>query len=199
MTEFEIEKGKETFTSIFLNKIGNRPGSKELLEWLNTTDFFTAPASTKYHEAYPGGLCEHSLVVYRMLSRLNALAPEQERLSDESVAVCALLHDVCKCNVYVKSTRNVKNETTGVWEKVPFYLFSDSLPMGHGEKSVFLITQYMTLSLLEAVSIRWHMGAFDDSVKGGSYALGNAYEKFPAALNLHIADMQATYQKGWLK
>ena len=192
----DMTQTKQDFLNLYKATI-QRPGCSEFLAWLESTDFFSAPASTKYHEAYPGGLCEHSLAVYKKFRRLNEMSPEKYRLSDESVALCALLHDVCKCNVYVASTRNVKNEATGMWEKVPFYLFNDSFPMGHGEKSVFLITQYMTLSPVEAMAIRWHMGAFDDSVRGGSRSLGNAYEMFPAALNLHIADMQATYQKEW--
>lgn len=188
---------KERFISIF-NKNITRKGADDLLRWLETTDFFTAPASTKYHGAHNGGLCEHSLNVYRLfhaemeqMTKLfsgETLTPEIE----ESMAICALLHDVCKVNFYKTSTKNQKNEK-GEWEKVPFYTVDDLFPFGHGEKSVFLIERFLRLKEGEAIAIRWHMGGFDDAVKGGSYSVGKAFEKFKPALLLHIADMKATY------
>ena len=105
----------------------------------------------------------------------------------------SLLHDVCKANFYKAGTRNVKNPETGIWEAVPSYSIEDKFPMGHGEKSVFIINQFMKLTVEEALAIRWHMGGFDDAVKGGSHSMGNAYEMYPLALLLHVADMKATY------
>lgn len=164
-----------------------RPGADRLLAWLETTDFFTAPASTRFHGAYPGGLCEHSMNVYK---RLCALAPEE---TPETLAVCGLLHDLCKANFYKVSSRNVKDEQTGRWEKVPFYQVEDQFPYGHGEKSVFLIERFMRLKTSEALAIRWHMGGFDDAAKGGSYAVSTAFDHCPLAVKLHLADMEATY------
>lgn len=194
LTPEEIEENRARFCKIFSEKI-TRKGSDRLLEWLNNSDFFTAPASTRFHEAYPGGLCEHSLCVYDKLVALQEGNAVTTVWNEEQTAILALLHDVCKANFYKLGSRNVKNEETGKWEKVPTYTIEDQLPYGHGEKSVFIIERVMRLKIDEAMAIRWHMGAYDESVKGGSYAEGNAYEMFPAAVSLHIADMLATYQK----
>lgn len=178
---------KEKFIEAYTTAI-SRQGSKELLEWMLKTDFFTAPASSKYHSAYEGGLCEHSLNVYNaLIDRYNDGKP------DESYAIAALLHDLCKAEFYKLGSRNVKNETTGQWEKVPFYSIEDKFPFGHGEKSVFLIERFMRLKVDEAIAIRWHMGGFDDAARGGSFAINNAFEKYPLLAKLHIADIEATY------
>ena len=113
--------------------------------------------------------------------------------SAESYAICGLLHDLCKANFYKVGTRNVKNDVTGQWEKVPFYQVADQLPYGHGEKSVYLIEHFMRLKTAEAIAIRWHMGGFDDAVRGGSFAVSDAYNTYPLAVKLHIADLTATY------
>lgn len=167
-----------------------REGSQALLEWILESDFFTAPASTKYHGAHEGGLAEHSLHVFYRLKKL-CIAEYGELKDMESIAICGLLHDLCKTNFYAVSTRNVKNEKTGMWEKQPYYTVVDKFPLGHGEKSVFLIERFLRLTPEEALSIRWHMGGFDDAAKG--YALTGAYERCPLALLLHMADMMATY------
>ncbi len=165
-----------------------RQGSQELLEWMKNTDFFSAPASSKFHSAYEGGLCDHSLNVYKaMINRYNNGAP------DESMAICALLHDLCKAQFYKINYRNVKDDETGKWEKVQYYTIDDKFPYGHGEKSVFLIERFMKLKIDEAVAIRWHMGGFDEAVKGGSFSASSAYEKYPLAVMLHISDIEATY------
>ena len=108
------------------------------------------------------------------------------------MAVCGLLHDICKADFYAVEMRNRKNGQ-GQWEKYPFYVVNDQLPYGHGEKSVYIISGFMRLSREEAMAIRWHMGGFDEAVKGGSYALTGAYGEYPLALLTHLADMQATY------
>ncbi|MBR0183788.1 MAG: HD domain-containing protein [Clostridia bacterium] len=181
---------KEKFISIFCEKI-SRNGAEELLNWLRSTDFFSAPASTKFHCAKEGGLVEHSVKVYEVL-REKHFEPSDD---EESFAICALLHDVCKINFYKVSSRNVKNELTGVWEKVPYYATDDSFPYGHGEKSVFLIERFMRLKPAEAVAIRWHMGGFDDAVKGGGYnsPIAFAFDKYPLSVKLFIADLESTY------
>ncbi len=187
---------REEFLEIFQQKV-SRPGSEKLLAWLDTTDFFRAPASTRFHGACESGLVLHSLNVYHALRERYF----EEGDSEESFAICGLLHDLCKANFYKPGTRNVKNEVTGQWEKVPTYSIEDAFPYGHGEKSVYLIERFMRLRTAEAVAIRWHMGGFDDSVRGGSRAMGEAFYQYPLAVKLHLADLTATYllEKGTSK
>ena len=166
-----------------------RRGADRLLEWLMSTDFFTAPASTRFHAAYEGGLVEHSLNVYRIMMKKHFVEGEDD---PESAAICTLLHDICKAGFYEVSFRNRKNDA-GVWEKVPYYTINDKFPYGHGEKSVFLIERFMRLKNEEAVAIRWHMGGFDDAAKSGSFAIAHAYENYPLAVKLHLSDLEATY------
>ena len=182
---------KEKFISIFNEKI-SRQGSSDLLNWISSTDFFVAPASTKFHGAKKSGLVEHSVKVYEVL-RSKFFEPSVD--DEESFAIAALLHDLCKINLYKISYRNVKNESTGVWEKSPFYSIDDSFPFGHGEKSVFLIERFMRLKPAEAVAIRWHMGGFDDSVKGAGYSspISLAFDKYPLSVKLAISDLESTY------
>ncbi|MEF9976589.1 MAG: hydrolase [Oscillospiraceae bacterium] len=179
---------KDEFIRIYTENI-TRAGSVQLLEWLNTTDFFTAPASTRFHGACEGGLVMHSVNVYNVLS--TRFFDENENA--ESFAITALLHDLCKANFYKAGFRNVKNEVSGQWEKVPTYNVQDAFPYGHGEKSVYLIERFIRLKPSEAVAIRWHMGGFDDAVRGGSYAISEAYDAYPLAVKLHLADLEATY------
>lgn len=185
---------KDKFVSIYKEHI-TRPGSDRLLEYLlsDSSDFFTAPASTRYHGAYEGGLCEHSINVYECMKDYL----ERERVkdaygleySDETIALVALLHDLCKINLYRTSYRNAKNEM-GVWEKVPYFEYHDTLPYGHGEKSVYIISGFMRLTREEAFAIRWHMGFSGEENKN---TIGKALEMYPLALAAHIADMEATF------
>ena len=180
---------QEEFEEIFRSKV-TREGSAAFLEWLSKTDFFTAPANTEFHCACPCGLVQHSVSVYRtMVERY--FDPETD--SEESFAICGLLHDVCKAQFYKEGTRNVKNEQTGAWEKKPYYMIEDSFPYGHGEKSVFLIERFLRLKTSEAIAIRWHMGGFDDAARGGSFAISQAYDRYPLAVKLHLADLESTY------
>ena len=180
---------KQKFIEYYQANI-HREGADRLLEWLQTTDFFTAPASTRYHCACPSGLVQHSVNVYEVMMEKH-FDPETD--SAESFALCALLHDVCKAQFYKISTRNVKNERTGQWEKVPYYTIEDAFPYGHGEKSVFLIERFVRLKPAEATAIRWHMGGFDDAARGGNFSISVAYDKYPIAVKLHLADLEATY------
>ena len=180
---------KQKFIEYYQANI-HREGADRLLEWLQTTDFFTAPASTRYHCACPSGLVQHSVNVYEVMMEKH-FDPETD--SAESFALCALLHDVCKAQFYKISTRNVKNEKTGQWEKVPYYTIEDAFPYGHGEKSVFLIERFVRLKPAEATAIRWHMGGFDDTARGGNFSISVAYDKYPIAVKLHLADLEATY------
>ena len=179
---------KQEFIQIFSDNV-KREGADKLLAWLDTTDFFVAPASTKYHGACESGLVMHSLNVFHTL--VSRHLTENDNL--ESYTICALLHDLCKTNFYKSGTRNVKNDQTGVWEKVPTFMVEDAFPYGHGEKSVFLIERFLRLKPSEAVAIRWHMGGFDDASRGGSFAISHAYDQYPLAVKLHLADLEATY------
>ena len=188
---------KEKFLKIYRENI-TRPGAEEFLKWLESTDFFTAPASTRFHLSRPGGLVEHSIHVYERLRKLYNVEKYSD-LSDmavypeaETLAVCGLLHDICKANFYDVEMRNRKNEQ-GQWEKYPFYVVNDQLPYGHGEKSVYIISSFMKLSREESMAIRWHMGFSDTEFKGGGFSVGNAFGMFPLAVLTHIADLQATY------
>ena len=180
---------KQKFIEYYQANI-HREGADRLLEWLQTTDFFTAPASTRYHCACPAGLVMHSINVYEVMMEKH-FDPEAD--SAESFALCALLHDVCKAQFYKVSSRNVKNERTGQWEKVPYYVIEDAFPYGHGVKSVFLIERFVRLKPAEATAIRWHMGGFDDAARGGNFSISVAYDKYPIAVKLHLADLEATY------
>ncbi len=177
---------KDDFIAVFQQNI-KRQGANELLDWMLKTDFFTAPASTKYHCACPEGLVMHSLSVYNVMVEKHF---EEGVDNLESFAICALLHDLCKAQFYKVSTRNVKNEETGKWDKVPYYAIEDKFPYGHGEKSVFLIERFMRLKTAEAIAIRWHMGGFEDS---NGFSVSQAYEKYPIAVKLHLADLESTY------
>ena len=174
-----------------------REGADKLLDYLMTkSDFFTAPASSRFHYDFEGGLCAHSLNVYNRLVKL--LESEygeawKETYSPESVAIIGLLHDLCKTNYYKVSYRNVKNEETGAWEKKPFYAVEDELPYGHGEKSVYIISGFMRLTREEAMAINWHMGGFDDRARGGSFTVSTAFRDYPLAVLTHTADFLATY------
>lgn len=189
----EVEQNKRRFLEIAKANI-KRDGIDLLLDFLQKSDFFEAPASTKFHLAEEGGLCEHSLNVYNRY--LNLLKNEygenwQEKLSLESATIIALFHDICKANTYKTEYRNVKED--GVWIQKPYYSVVDTLPYGHGEKSVYIINGFLRLSREEAMAINWHMGGFDARVKGGFFGLENVYYTYPTALLINIADIEATY------
>ena len=185
---------REEFIDIYQRAI-RREGAGALLDYLtNRSDFFTAPASARYHGAWAGGLCEHSVNVYHCLVDYLARPRVQELYgldyTGESVAVAALLHDVCKVGCYRPGTRNVKNDATGQWEKVPTFFYEDKLPYGHGEKSVYIISGFMKLTREEAMAIRWHMGF---SGSEDPRMVGQALQQYPLAFALATADMEASY------
>lgn len=185
-------ENREKFLEIY-NKFITREGADKLLDYIeNKTDFFDAPASTRFHGAYEGGLLEHSLNVYECLCDFVNRPRFKEKygfhFSDESLAIVALLHDLCKTNFYKTEMRNVKKN--GVWESVPYYTIEDSLPYGHGEKSVYIISGFMKLNRDEAFAIRYHMGF---SGPEDANQIGRALEMFPLAFALCVADMEASY------
>ena len=186
-----LAANKEQF-EILMSKIG-RPGIEELMKFIRKSDFYSAPASTRYHGANEGGLLEHSLNVHRNLSqKLSESTLWKDTLSDvpeESIIIVSLLHDICKTYYYTTEMRNKK--VNGVWEQVPFYAVDDKIPYGHGEKSVMMIEEYIKLTPQERYAIRWHMGPYSGSQDWGT--LGIAFEKYPLALALFEADMEATH------
>lgn len=187
---------KAEFKTIYTDNI-KRDGSDKLLDYLeNKCDFFTAPASTRYHSAYEGGLAQHSLNVYHCLKDYITRPRVQETYNvkgytEEQIALVALLHDICKTDFYKVDYRNAKNEQ-GQWERVPFYRIEDTLPYGHGEKSVYMISGFMRLSREEAMAIRWHMG-FSYGDPNDRNTIGRAFEMYPLAFALSVADMEASY------
>jgi len=189
-----MENLKEKFVKIYKENI-TREGADKLLEYLlsDKSDFFTAPASTRFHGSYPGGLVEHSINVYECLkdylSRQRTKELYNMDFSDETIAIVSLLHDICKVNIYKPGTRNVKDEN-GVWKQVPTYTFDDKMPYGHGEKSVYIINGYMRLTRDEAFAIRFHMGFTGVEDVG---TVSNAFEMFPLAFATATADMEATF------
>jgi hypothetical protein len=187
------EEIKQEFLEIFYDNI-ERDGSEELLNYLEKTDFFTAPASSRFHSNFEGGLCFHSTCAYkRFLSLVQSEFGDnwQETISAESVAIIALLHDICKTNYYTTEMRNVKVD--GQWVQRPYYKVEDSLPYGHGEKSVYMLSGFMKLSREEAMAINWHMGAFDDRAKNNAMILKNVFLKHKIAFLFHLADYMTTY------
>lgn len=166
-----------------------REGIESLLSALARSDFYTAPASTRFHDSVKGGLVFHSMKVFNTLE--SDLDNNTEGITPESVAIVSLFHDLCKLGFYTEEMRNTKVD--GKWVQVPYYTVDDKLPLGHGEKSVMMVLQHMKLTTQEMMAIRWHMGGYEP--KENYNALGKAYEEFPLAVYLHLADMKATYLK----
>lgn len=185
-----------------------REGVEELLNFIRGSDFYTAPASTRYHLAEEGGLLKHSLHVYDCLMKKKENPVWKEALSDvsdDTFILVSLLHDLCKTYFYGEELKNrktydeekvkaanprtVKRDANGefIWETVPAYVVDDKYPLGHGEKSVFFIMQFVKLTMLEIAAIKHHMGAYCDSSQWNT--LGQAYEKYPLALALHESDL----------
>ncbi len=184
---------KEEFLDIYNSFVSGRKGADKLLRYItDSTDFFTAPSSTRFHGSYEGGLVEHSVNVYHCLkdylSRPYASEKYNMSYTDESIAIVSLLHDLCKTNFYTVDYRNAKID--GEWQKVPYYTINDTFPYGHGEKSVFLISRFMYIEPFEAMAIRYHMGFSGIEDKN---TIGRVFENFPLALALNVADMEASY------
>ena len=174
---------KELFIQYYKGFI-KREGADELLKYLENTDFFVAPASSRFHGSYEGGLVEHSVNVFQ---KLTEILGEDTSVSTETIAITGLLHDACKINLYKKSMRNVKED--GVWVQKPFYMWDeDRLVYGHGAESVMIVSKFMKLTDEEVFAIRYHMGAY---VPEDMKALINVYRKYPLAYNLHRADNES--------
>jgi len=197
-----LEKKIERFDSL-LRSTG-RDGIEELIAYLHDTDFYQAPASTRFHSCHEGGLVEHSLNVCKMLlSKRETVFWEDvlDEVGEDGLIIIGLLHDVCKANFYEIDYRNkkvysdsgTKKDAKGWydWETVPFYTTSDQMPYGHGEKSVAIIEDFIELSEAERFAIRWHMGFTEP--KESYNTLGNAIRLYPIIIAVHLADLEATY------
>ncbi|HJJ06312.1 MAG TPA: hydrolase [Clostridiaceae bacterium] len=183
------KKMKEKF--IQLLRKTNREGIEDLINFIEEkTDFFTAPASTRFHGSHEGGLLEHSMKVYEILDYKIKNNVIDLHIPEDTIIIVSLLHDICKVNFYKVDYRNAKN-ARGEWEKVPYYTIDDTIPYGHGEKSVMMLTEYIKLTSEEKYSIRWHMGFSEPKEVYSS--LGAAYKKYPLALLVNEADLEATY------
>lgn len=192
MEKINVEDIKEEYCELFYEFI-ERDGAEALLEYLEKTDFFTAPASGRRHSNFEGGLCLHSVKVFKRFKKL--LEGEYgdkwtDVISPESVAIIALLHDICKVNTYSVEMRNVKED--GQWVQKPYFKYHDPLPYGHGEKSVYMISGFMRLTREEAMAINWHMGAFDCRAQNNSI-LGEVFYRHPISFLFHVADYMTTY------
>lgn len=187
---------KQQFLAIVRHDI-RRPGTDELVKYLEESDFFEAPASTKYHGCYAGGLVQHCIDVYYALHDELAFIFGDNYLavySEETIAIVSLLHDLCKVGKYKAGTRNVKDPVTKQWHEEPTYFYNeDAFEMGHGAASLYTALKFIQLSDVEAQAILWHMGAYDISNYMNLNGLGSAFEKNTLAFALHRADMMATY------
>jgi len=203
MTDAEIKNNKAQFLSLCREYI-HRDGIDGLLDYLeNKTDFFTAPSSTSFHLNEDGGLCQHSINVFRAAMTLNSgiVAPAIEAgtsafttpLPTESIALAALFHDVCKTKICRKAERWKKDEN-GRWVSYPGYEIQDEFPFGHGEKSCVILGWFVRLRQEELLAIRWHMGMFDMAEPGSSsrYAYRAAMERSPLVSLLQCADLIAS-------
>ena len=187
LSEAELSELKGIFDTQL--RATGRDGIEELLAWLELeTDFYTAPASASRHGAVAGGLIRHSVSVLRYLR--NFVKPLGDAVPDESVVICALLHDLCKANFYTIKTRNVKNDE-GRWEEKQFYAIEDQLPLGHGEKSAMMVQRFIELTDDELLAIRWHMSGYDDAARSysGGQAQAAAFDRCKLAVAVAVADM----------
>lgn len=190
------------FESLLLST--ERDGIDKLLDFIRQSDFYTAPASTKYHSCHEGGLLEHSLNVYDCL-KAKADSPIWKeiisKVGEDTLILTALLHDLCKTNFYIVEYRNKKVYSANGskidsngrydWESVPAYTVDDKYPYGHGEKSVMMIDSFIRLKPIEKYTIRWHMG-FTEPKENWNY-LTASIKMYPLVLAIHEADLEATY------
>ena len=174
----------------------DRAGIDELISWLALTDFFRAPASANGHNNYEGGLVEHSLRVYLILKSLDEMSVHEYKIPEESLILCPLLHDICKADFYIKGWKNVQDFNQATcnekgWSRIQSWTIEDKCPLGHGEKSVILAMNFISLTPHEQMAIRWHMGGYDDAARAyaGGIALDGASKSYPLVTLLHAADI----------
>lgn len=181
----KVIENKDKFLELLRST--KREGMDKLISWLASTDFFEAPASTRYHSNFEGGLCEHSLNVYEIFKK--KCMDTDIGLADENIIIAALLHDICKANFYVVSSRNVKKDNK--WVQVPYYTVEDQTPLGHGEKSCLILQSFIRLTKDELYCIRWHMGGYENPSNYNS--ISAAWNICKAGVLLHTSDLEASY------
>lgn len=183
----DIKANELEFKSLVSQNI-HRDGIDKLMAWLDTTDFYTAPSSARNHGAESGGLCAHSIEVFKYLKNFQ----EQDE-SDETLAIISLFHDLCKVLFYKQSMRNTK-DGDGKWIQVPYYEYDyNYLPLGHGEKSMYMLMKFINLTDEEALAIRWHMGGYYATNVGESQAISFALQQTKLVLKLQTADQCAAF------
>jgi hypothetical protein len=206
----DIAENKKKFIQYVKTYI-KRDGVQKLLEWLDTTDFYVAPASTQYHLCVEGGLCQHSLDVFENMINLcvshygeefkpdvvfnGQSADDKGAFGMENIAIVALFHDLCKVGCYVKDFKNVKVD--GRWVQQEYWRWDDKFVYGRGAKSVFIIQQFIRLYTDEAQAIRFHTAGHEDplnDVTEKSYM--QVFDKLPLAVFLYLADVIGTYIDG---
>lgn len=192
--KIDYELNRETFLTLMKNYV-KREGTDVLMNYLNKSDFFTAPASRSHHLAVPGGLCQHSLNVFNRLIREVESewgSVENSPYSMETLTLVSLCHDMCKIDFYKSFKKNVKNEDTGRWEAVDAYKIEEDLPICHSYKSQYILRSFVNLSREESIAIMSHMGGWDPTARGGDNTISEAMAKFPLATLLHVADLKAS-------
>lgn len=199
MTQEEILHNKETFIG-YCQKYIHRDGLDRLLDFLEKSDFYTAPSSANYHLNEDGGLCQHSINVFQTAIKVYDLivapqilagnSPFTEEISKESIAIATLFHDLCKTKFY-KKTEKWKKDEQNRWVSYPGYEIADEFPFGHGEKSCLIINWFVHLKQEEMLAVRWHMGMFEMTEQGSGTrcAYRAAMEKSPLVSLLQVADM----------
>lgn len=202
MDTAQIEQNKERFKALCHQYI-TREGLDTLLEYLETKDFYTAPSSTKFHLNEDGGLCLHSMNVFETALKIyhnidkpaieDGTANFPNEVSEESIAIATLFHDLCKMDFY-KKTEKWKKDEQGRWQSYTGYGIDDTFPLGHGEKSLLLLHTHLKLTAQEMLAVRWHMGMFDMGESGSaqSFAFREALNRYPLVAIVHAADFLAS-------
>ena len=193
----DIEQNKRIILNILKDTLKKREGANNFIYYLkNSTDFFTAPASTIFHGNFEGGLAQHSLNVYNLLKE--KVERYKMKTADSTISICGLLHDICKTNFYIKTKKWDKKfkEQTGEWRQIDIYETNETFPAGHGEKSVFILQRFLKLTDEEIITIRWHMGGMFDASIHFQYPNGIAFKKalemYPLLTLMISADMEAS-------
>lgn len=180
----------------YFRKFHRDPDNRALMDafhscisWLKSTDFYEAPASTRYHESFKGGLLYHTLEVVNNVTRLMRVDQFKTYINLEDAILVALVHDWCKINLYESYFKNVKNEETGQWDKVEAFRLRKTpyTCFGHGVSSMILAQKFFDLSTAQCLAIRWHMGwcrVCDDEMN----ELQQANEMYPIVHLLQFAD-----------
>lgn len=188
---YDIGKVKDRITEL-INSI-QREGKDKLLEFLNNSDYFMCPASidTKYHNSTLGGLARHSLFVYRLLA--DKVTYINMDINPDTIILTSLLHDLCKVNFYKQEVK-WKKDSNNAWQQELGYVVNDQLPLGHGEKSLFVTQRCINLTDEEACMIRWHMSMSETGAHfkyPTGYALDGSVKMYPAVVLLQSADFES--------